>query len=124
MPSMKKSLLSMASLSVIATGIGSGTVLAQDNTNDQLQEVIVVQGIRQSLQQSIAQKRDSDAMIDAITATDIGRFPDKNVAESLQRLPGISISREYGEGERVSIRARRLCRALVSDLSVRRLKRM
>ncbi|WP_026353789.1 TonB-dependent receptor [Woodsholea maritima] len=104
MPSLKKSLLCMASMSVLTAGLASGTALAQSETNSQVDDVIVVQGIRQSLQQSIAQKRNSDAIIDAITATDVGRFPDKNVAESLQRLPGISISREYGEGERVSIR--------------------
>ena len=66
-------------------------------------EVVVV-GIRQSLQQSLQDKRTADVILDVITAEDIGKFPDKNVAESLQRVPGVTISREFGEGERISIR--------------------
>ena len=96
MSSFKHYLLGMASMSVLA----AGSAVAQD----QAVETITVQGIRGSLQQSLEAKRESDAIVDVITATDIGRFPDKNVAESLQRLPGISIQREYGEGERVAIR--------------------
>lgn len=67
-------------------------------------ELIVVTGIRASLQQAIDIKRRSDAVVDAISAEDIGKFPDKNVAEALQRVTGVSISREFGEGERVSVR--------------------
>ncbi len=66
-------------------------------------EVVVV-GIRQSLEQSIESKRSADVILDVITAEDVGKFPDKNVAESLQRVPGVTISREFGEGERISIR--------------------
>jgi iron complex outermembrane recepter protein len=98
MSRFKSALLGMTSLTVLATG----AAVAQDG--GEAPEVITVQGIRQSLQQSIAQKREADGITEVITATDIGRFPDKNVAESLQRLTGITIQREYGEGERVSIR--------------------
>ena len=98
MSRFKSALLGMTCLSVAAAGAAH----AQTGTDDA--DVIVVQGIRQSLQQAIATKRESDAIIDVISATDIGRFPDKNVAESLQRLTGVTIQREYGEGERVSIR--------------------
>src|ERR1043165_9610611 len=67
-------------------------------------EEVVVRGIRASLQQSIDTKRESTAIVDAISSEDVGKFPDKNVAEALQRVPGVVINREFGEGERVSLR--------------------
>jgi iron complex outermembrane receptor protein len=81
---------------------GAGPALAAEEPNA-VSEVIVT-GIRASLQQSIETKRNADALVDAITAEDVGKFPDKNVAESLQRVPGVTIQREFGEGERISIR--------------------
>ena len=71
---------------------------------------VVVTGIRQSLQKAIELKRRSDDQVDAISAEDIGKLPDKNVADALQRLPGINTtSAASGEGgfdenDRVSIR--------------------
>jgi iron complex outermembrane receptor protein len=67
-------------------------------------EELVVTGIRASQQQSIETKRNADAVVDVITAEDVGKFPDRNVAESLSRVPGVVINREYGEGEHVSVR--------------------
>lgn len=67
-------------------------------------EEVIVTGIRGSLRQSIEVKRDSTGVVDAITAEDVGKFPDKNLAEALQRVPGIVVNREFGEGERVSVR--------------------
>ncbi|MCY3819027.1 MAG: TonB-dependent receptor [Gammaproteobacteria bacterium] len=66
-------------------------------------EVIVV-GIRESLRRSMDLKRNADGIIDLITAEDIGDFPDSNLAESLQRVTGVSIDRERGEGARVTVR--------------------
>jgi outer membrane receptor for Fe3+-dicitrate len=54
---------------------------------------IVVLGIRRSLQTSMDVKRESFGVVDAITAEDIGKFPDQNLAEALQRIPGVSINR-------------------------------
>jgi iron complex outermembrane receptor protein len=82
--------------------LAAGPVLAQDQST-QVDELVVT-GIRASLQQSIDSKRNADAVVDVITAEDVGKFPDKNVAEALQRVPGVTIQREFGEGERVSIR--------------------
>ena len=65
---------------------------------------IIVTGIRASQQASIQAKRESAVIADIISAEDIGKFPDKNVAEALQRVPGVVINREFGEGERVSLR--------------------
>ncbi len=81
-------------------GLGSTTVMAQD----QMMEEVIVTGMRGSLQQSLVTKRNSDAVLDAITAEDLGKFPDKNVAESLQRVPGVTIQRQFGEGAAVSVR--------------------
>lgn len=95
----RKLLLSAASLTTLY--LPAPGALAQD---DQADDVIVVTGIRGSLRESIDTKRDADAIVDAITAEDIGKFPDKNIAESLQRVPGVVTNREFGEGERVSLR--------------------
>ncbi|AWL11968.1 hypothetical protein HMF8227_01493 [Saliniradius amylolyticus] len=76
---------------------------AQNNSADDV-EVIQVSGIRASQAKNLNQKRFSDSIVDAITAEDIGKFPDKNVAESLQRIPGVTIQRQFGEGAAVSIR--------------------
>ncbi|WP_084581380.1 TonB-dependent receptor [Sphingomonas azotifigens] len=67
-------------------------------------EEIVVTGIRASLERSIAIKRESPGIVDAISAEDIGKFPDTNLAESLQRVPGVSINRTNGEGSLVTVR--------------------
>jgi TonB-dependent receptor len=65
---------------------------------------IVVTGIRASLDRAIDIKRNSAGVVDAISAEDIGKFPDTNLAESLQRVTGVSISRRNGEGSEVSVR--------------------
>jgi len=65
---------------------------------------VTVTGYRQSLQKSLDEKRYTTEQVDAIFAEDIGKFPDQNLAESLQRIAGVSIDREGGEGQRISIR--------------------
>ena len=68
-------------------------------------EEIVTVGIRGSLQSSMIQKRDAQGVSDGIIAEDIGKFPDTNLAESMQRITGVSIDRtEIGEGSRVTVR--------------------
>jgi len=71
---------------------------------DQIEEVIVLGGIRGSLKRSMDIKRDSAGVVDAISAEDMGKFPDANLAESLQRITGVSISRQRGEGSQVTVR--------------------
>ena len=66
-------------------------------------ETITVTGIRASLQKSLEIKRNADAFVDAISSEEAGKFPDKNVAESLSRIPGVTISHLFGDGEQVSI---------------------
>jgi iron complex outermembrane receptor protein len=73
---------------------------------------IVVTGYRHSIEASLTRKRDANAFIDTITAEDVGKFPDKNIADALQRVPGVVIDRDGGEGKSVSIRG------LQSDLTL------
>lgn len=65
---------------------------------------IVVTGFRQSLGAAINLKRQTVGSVDAIVAEDIAKFPDQNLAESLQRIPGISIQRDGGEGRAITVR--------------------
>ena len=87
-------------LAVGATGF-SPVANAQD---DEVIEEIITTGIRSSLMNSMNTKRNSDGVVDAITAEDIGKFPDTNLAESLQRITGVSIDRSRGEGSKVTVR--------------------
>jgi len=81
----------------------SAAAPAQESTED-IGEVVVT-GFRASLQNSVAAKRDNIAITDSIYAEDIGKFPDLNLAESLQRIPGVQIARDFtGEGTSVAIR--------------------
>ncbi|MDL5367894.1 TonB-dependent receptor [Xanthomonas sp. NCPPB 2654] len=66
-------------------------------------DAVKVTGYRASLQKSLNIKRNADAIVDAISAEDVGKFPAANVAESLSHLPGVSVDRQFGEGEKVSI---------------------
>ena len=67
-------------------------------------EEIVVTGFRRSLAEALNVKRESVSAVDAIVAEDIAKFPDQNLAESLQRIPGISIQRDAGEGRAITVR--------------------
>ncbi|HEY0686583.1 MAG TPA: TonB-dependent receptor [Steroidobacter sp.] len=67
-------------------------------------EEVVVSGIRGSLRESLDSKREATAIVDVINSEDIGKFPDKNVADSLQRIPGISVDRIWGEGRDIFVR--------------------
>ena len=96
--SFKKKLLVTAIASTSLTGL-SGVVLAQDAI-----EEVVVTGIRASMEASMDTKRNSAGVVDAINAEDIGKFPDTNLAESLQRITGVSISRTNGEGSEITVR--------------------
>ena len=67
-------------------------------------ETIEVRGIRRSLEASMNTKRFADGVVDAITAEDIGKFPDKNIGDALQRISGVTVDRQYGEVSGVTIR--------------------
>jgi TonB-dependent receptor len=65
---------------------------------------IVVTGYRHSIEKSLDQKRDANSFVEVVTAEDVGKFPDKNVADALQRVPGVIVNRSGGEGKNVSVR--------------------
>ncbi len=89
-------------------GATEGTTgsVAQPTGQDPVEDgaEITVTGIRASLNRAIDIKRNSAGVVDAISAEDIGKFPDTNLAESLQRITGVSINRVNGEGSQVSVR--------------------
>ena len=91
---------------VLAPATGAAEAQAADaaDADEEVIEEIVVTGIRGSLQRSLERKRNADHFVDAITAEDIGAFPDQNLAESLQRVSGVAIDRKSGEGAFVSVR--------------------
>jgi TonB-dependent receptor len=85
-----------------ATALPGGNAVAQD---DNVLEEIVVKGYRGSLQDSTNAKRDSVGFGDVIFSDDIGKLPSQNLAESLNRIPGVKIARDHtGEGQQISVR--------------------
>jgi TonB-dependent receptor len=88
---------------LIALYCSGAAAAPSDATADALQEIVVT-GLRQSLVTSETIKRESAGVVDAITAEDIGKFPDTNLAESIQRIPGVTIDRMNNEGSRVTVR--------------------
>jgi iron complex outermembrane receptor protein len=102
----KKGVLASSIALIIAGGVSSQAMAADEaKSADEDIEVIQVTGIRGSLKEALNQKRFAEAVVDSISAEDIGKFPDRNIAESLQRIPGVTIARNFaGEGGNVSIR--------------------
>lgn len=100
----KRTRLSSAVMAVMASMAGSSEVLAQADVSDKDVEVIQVRGIRASMARAMDVKRESGGVVDAISAEDIGKFPDTNLAESLQRITGVSIDRSGGEGQLITVR--------------------
>ncbi|WP_293856867.1 TonB-dependent receptor [Steroidobacter sp.] len=99
-----RAVLGMAALSAGATALAqesSGLTAAQQQA--QVEEIVVT-GYRQSLSLALDQKREAVGAVDAIVAEDIADFPDLNLAESIQRVPGVSIARDAGEGRQISVR--------------------
>ena len=92
--------------SVLAISCVAQPALAQvaAASDEPVGDEIVVSGIRKSLRDAMDVKRDSQGVVDAISAEDIGKFPDTNLAEALQRITGVSIDRNSGEGSKVTVR--------------------
>lgn len=67
-------------------------------------EKVTVTGFRRSLRSALDQKKNSNAQIDVVKAEDVAKFPDLNLSESLQRIPGVSITRDAGEGRQITVR--------------------
>jgi TonB-dependent receptor len=94
-----------AILGIAATSLTTFTALAQDaQSQDGAIEEVIVTGFRESLDAALDVKRASIGAVDAIVAEDIADFPDLNLAESIQRIPGVAIARQGGEGRQISVR--------------------
>ena len=94
---------SKALFTIVGGAVLVNPVFAQEQAGEEL-ETVVVTGLRGSLKASMETKRDAIGVVDAINSEDIGKFPDTNLAESLQRITGISIDRRNGEGAQVTAR--------------------
>ena len=96
-----------SALAVMAASVAGGAYAQSAETQDepatQVDEIVVT-GFRASLQGAINAKRRESGVVDVIKAEDIADFPDLNLAESLQRVPGVTISRANGEGRQISVR--------------------
>ncbi|TFW24341.1 TonB-dependent receptor [Duganella callida] len=106
-PKTRHTLMSLAVASACAAatqGYAQETPRVAAAGEDQPVQSIVVTGLRQSLASSMNLKRNSDGVVDGIVAEDIGKFPDTNLAESLQRISGVSIDRSIGEGSKITVR--------------------
>ena len=100
-PNLRSILL--ATVSVVIAGGAATTSFAQEAPASEVDEIVVT-GYRRSLSDARDIKQDSVIAVDAIVAEDMAKFPDLNLAESMQRLPGVQITREAGEGRRISLR--------------------
>ncbi|MEM7329674.1 MAG: TonB-dependent receptor [Pseudomonadota bacterium] len=94
----------------VAALMYGGSAIAQDagetseTADERTLQTVTVKGIRGSLKASLDVKRDSNQIVDAVSAEDVGKFPDSNVAESLQRITGVAIDRSGGEGQFITVR--------------------
>lgn len=103
----KRNLLSasiLAGLMLLPTAVLAQESDEQTANETDAGEVITIRGIRGSLVQSMNNKRYSGSVVDSISAVDIGKLPDATIADSLQRITGIQITRSGGEGTKVNIR--------------------
>lgn len=101
----KKHLLA-SSIAVVLSGAAFTPAIAAEQkaaVSDDV-ETITVSGIRGSLKASVNAKRFSDGVVDAVSAEDIGKFPDSDIGEALGRIPGVAVNRQFGQGQQVSIR--------------------
>lgn len=97
-----KSAFVLGSVAAIAM-MGLAATASAQSAGAEPEEVIVT-GIRGSLKNAVDIKRNSTAVVDAVSAEDVGKFPDSDVGESLGRIPGITVGRAFGQGASVSIR--------------------
>jgi iron complex outermembrane receptor protein len=105
-PSRRRALQFQVSAGALLAAIGfTGVAHAQQAPEaDTAVEEVVVTGFRSSLAKALNAKREEAAAVDSILAEDIGKFPDLNLSESIQRIPGVSIARDGGEGRQISVR--------------------
>ncbi|NQE64857.1 TonB-dependent receptor [Caulobacter sp. RHG1] len=99
-----RSILALSASALALTLAGAAVAQEAAPAGSDEVEAVVVTGFRASLQSAMNLKRNETGVVDAIKAEDIAQFPDLNLAESLQRIPGVSISRINGEGRQITVR--------------------
>ncbi|MBX9747007.1 MAG: TonB-dependent receptor, partial [Hyphomonadaceae bacterium] len=99
-----KSFWGWSGASLIALGMAIGLPTGAAHAQDAEEEEIVITGFRGSLEAAIDVKREETGAVDVILAEDIADFPDLNLSESIQRVPGVAITRDAGEGRQISVR--------------------
>lgn len=106
MANYNKTKVATALLAAMASTVTPAQAVQQVNTDkgEPTTEVIEVRGIRGALGRAMDSKREAGGVVDSISAEDIGKFPDTNLAESLQRITGVSIDRSGGEGQLITVR--------------------
>ena len=117
----KISVLAVNIALMLHTAVSMSAIAAEaDLVTDDNIEKIEVRGMRASMKASVNAKRFSNAVVDAVSAEDIGKFPDGDVGESLARIPGVAVNRQFGQGQQVSIRgaSSQLTRTLLNGHSV------
>ncbi len=102
-PQSKLTLLAQAA-SLMAVSAAAQAQTAARPAEPPPADAVVITGIRQGLETSMNLKRNAQGIVDGIVAEDIGKFPDTNLAESMQRIAGVSIDRSIGEGSKVTVR--------------------
>lgn len=127
--SAKSSLRTAASLVVVTTMLATSAVASAQSNGDEVGDssvsndtgsngnLIVVTGIRQSLQSALDEKRSADNIIEVIRAEDIGKLPDQNLAEVLENVTGVQITRDAGVGTGVQIRGTGANRVEINGVS-------
>ncbi|WP_039917965.1 TonB-dependent receptor [Cellvibrio mixtus] len=100
---MRKFALNPIVLAMAVAALPAG-VYAQEAGDETVEEVLVTGSFRDSLANAMNIKKSQTGFVDAIVASDIAEFPDNNLAESLQRVPGVAIQRSGGEGRGITVR--------------------
>lgn len=93
----------VSSVALFTGAAHAQTAEPADTAVEQDGEDIVVTGYRAALAQAIETKRNAGAIVDSVSAEDVGKFPNTNVAEALTLVPGVTVDRQFGQGEKVSI---------------------
>lgn len=98
-----RQLICGASMLALGLGLASQAAAQTPSAPGEVEEVVVT-GFRAAIESAISIKRNEAGVVDAIKAEDIAKFPDNNLAESLQRIPGVAITRSAGEGRNITVR--------------------
>jgi iron complex outermembrane receptor protein len=101
---MKHPFLALAALSWSLSAAAQQPSAQQDESGSAPIDEVVVTGFRGSLADALEEKRAQNGVVDVIKAEDVAKFPDANLAESLQRVPGVAVARDGGEGRSISVR--------------------